>query len=260
MLLAQNEVPEVDGFLSVDPLADKAPNWTPYRYCFNNPVNLVDPSGLWEGDYYSSKGIHLGNDGIDDHKAYLVSGFCEDANVSSYNFSKESLLAMRDGKHPNLSAKDIGITNETLNMNTTLATIRTSEGHGTPIPYNILFGGWKFESYDQHPNKIISKWGHNSSAAGAYQFLYGTWTSHAKRLGLKDFSPASQNAAAMYEISLVKGATEAIHAGNYQQALNSLSGKWTSLPGGKHEWSGFSYDIFLQQRANELNGNSILNK
>ena len=37
-------------WLSVDPLSDKYPNLTPYAYCANNPVMLVDPDGrdVWE--------------------------------------------------------------------------------------------------------------------------------------------------------------------------------------------------------------------
>ncbi|PWS29300.1 sugar-binding protein [Pedobacter yonginense] len=31
-----------------DMLAEMAPNLTPFRYCFNNPVNYTDPFGLWE--------------------------------------------------------------------------------------------------------------------------------------------------------------------------------------------------------------------
>lgn len=29
-------------------LAELAPNLTPFRYCFNNPINFTDPYGLWE--------------------------------------------------------------------------------------------------------------------------------------------------------------------------------------------------------------------
>lgn len=29
-------------------LAELAPNLTPFRYCFNNPINYTDPFGLWE--------------------------------------------------------------------------------------------------------------------------------------------------------------------------------------------------------------------
>jgi hypothetical protein len=32
--------------MNVDPLAEQAPNWTPYHYVHNNPMNLVDPTGM----------------------------------------------------------------------------------------------------------------------------------------------------------------------------------------------------------------------
>ncbi|TKC09089.1 hypothetical protein FA047_03055 [Pedobacter frigoris] len=32
----------------VDMLAELAPNLTPFRYCFNSPINYIDPLGLWE--------------------------------------------------------------------------------------------------------------------------------------------------------------------------------------------------------------------
>jgi RHS repeat-associated protein len=32
----------------VDPLADLAPGWTPYRVFFNNPITYIDPTGLFE--------------------------------------------------------------------------------------------------------------------------------------------------------------------------------------------------------------------
>ncbi len=32
-------------FLSVDPLADQFPSWTPYHFVHNNPINLIDPDG-----------------------------------------------------------------------------------------------------------------------------------------------------------------------------------------------------------------------
>ena len=32
-------------WLSVDPLAEKYPNYSPYVYCANNPVNVIDPDG-----------------------------------------------------------------------------------------------------------------------------------------------------------------------------------------------------------------------
>jgi RHS repeat-associated protein len=38
----------------VDPMADAAPELTPFRYCYNSPVNYIDPYGLYEYDLYGN--------------------------------------------------------------------------------------------------------------------------------------------------------------------------------------------------------------
>ncbi len=40
--------PELGRWHTVDPLADEAPGWSPYRYGFNNPTKYIDPSGMLE--------------------------------------------------------------------------------------------------------------------------------------------------------------------------------------------------------------------
>ncbi len=40
--------PRVSMWWGVDPLAHKAPGWTPYRYAFNNPIRIIDPDGQFE--------------------------------------------------------------------------------------------------------------------------------------------------------------------------------------------------------------------
>ena len=59
-------------WLSVDPMSDKYPSLSPYVYCANNPIKLLDPNGEEIGDYFDENGIFLMNDGRDDGKVYIV--------------------------------------------------------------------------------------------------------------------------------------------------------------------------------------------
>jgi RHS repeat-associated protein len=38
--------PQIGIWLTADPLADKYYSWSPYNYCINNPLNVIDPLGL----------------------------------------------------------------------------------------------------------------------------------------------------------------------------------------------------------------------
>jgi RHS repeat-associated protein len=38
-----------------DMLADEAPSWSPFRYGFNNPINLTDPTGMFEDWFQNEK-------------------------------------------------------------------------------------------------------------------------------------------------------------------------------------------------------------
>ena len=44
---ARYYAPRESIWLSTDPLAEKFPSYSPYNYCLNNPLNLVDPDGKW---------------------------------------------------------------------------------------------------------------------------------------------------------------------------------------------------------------------
>ena len=43
--------------------------------------------------------------------------------------------------------------------------------------YNIMFGGGPFDNTKEHPNKVVVSGPYASAAAGAYQFMPGTWDS-----------------------------------------------------------------------------------
>lgn len=66
-----------------------------------------------------------------------------------------------------------------------------------PIEYNELVGGGHFDGYDAFPSWPGKSFPTGRShAAGRYQFEPATWNEQAQKLGLTDFSPASQDAAA----------------------------------------------------------------
>jgi len=63
---------DISIWLSVDPLSDKYPNLTPYAYCANNPIILVDPDGKEYGDFFDWSGKYLGADGKKDENVFFV--------------------------------------------------------------------------------------------------------------------------------------------------------------------------------------------
>ncbi len=96
---ARNYDPAIGRWMNIDPLAEKAHDLTPYRYCFNNPVNYNDPTGLWEGDYFSEEGKYLGNDGVDDDKVYVAKeGSYVANNKGGYNIANSGVSELKDGK------------------------------------------------------------------------------------------------------------------------------------------------------------------
>ena len=47
--------PKWSNWLSVDPLASEMPEWSPYSFCFDNPIRYVDPLGLAPDDWVKRK-------------------------------------------------------------------------------------------------------------------------------------------------------------------------------------------------------------
>lgn len=113
-----------------------------------------------------------------------------------------------------------------------LAMIRRCEvGTVGPEGYTIQVGGGRFASFADHPRQVIAARGlPRSTAAGAYQFLEGTWDDARRALDLPDFSPASQDAAAVWLIRR-RGALADIRAGRFEAAIAKLGREWASLPG-----------------------------
>lgn len=146
-----------------------------------------------------------------------------------------------------------------------LDTIASTEASG----YNVMYGGRRFSDYGDHPRQNIPitsgpNAGRTSSAAGRYQFLASTWDAQRKKLGLPDFSPASQDIAAydlaktVYRKKTGRSLDDDLKSGDPQTLTGigaALSGTWTSLLGGIEQGQGSgrfvsSFNRFLErQRA-----------
>jgi len=111
-----------------------------------------------------------------------------------------------------------------------LAVIRAGEGTSDPDGYRRHYGGTLFESFADHPRKTITAGRWTSTAAGAFQFLSRTWDECAKALALPDFSPDSQDLAAVFLIRR-RGALPDALAGRLDAAIAKCAKEWASLPG-----------------------------
>lgn len=139
-----------------------------------------------------------------------------------------------------------------------LGVIRDAEGTAKYAdPYRVAGGGkvtlsslntptfhlWNFTDKTGRQDK--------SSATGAYQFLQRTWDDLANTYGFTDFSPYSQDLAA---IALLKraGALPYIQRGDYLGALQAAKGVWASLPGAGYNQQERSYDYLKKSLEKHL--------
>ena len=109
--------------------------------------------------------------------------------------------------------------------------------------YNVVVGSTPtkpilFNSYADHPRKLVQiRPGLASTAAGRYQLLSRYFDAYKRQLGLKDFSPASQDTIALQQIR-ERRALDDIDAGHFTIAVGKVCNIWASLPGagyGQHE-------------------------
>lgn len=102
--------------------------------------------------------------------------------------------------------------------------------------YNVMFGGGRFKDFSRHPDRVVrSPGGYASAAAGAYQFMPGTWAGVQKTLGLPDFSPQSQDIGMLKKVRerlMPLGGLAAItKAGTLTPDIQAaLAPEWASFP------------------------------
>lgn len=133
-------------------------------------------------------------------------------------------------------------------------------GQAEGADYGTLFGGKMIEDFSRHPNiraKFKETTGKENvtTAAGKYQFLGKTWTGLEGKLGLKDFSPTSQDVAAV-ELLRESGALGDVISGNFGQAIQKTGKVWASLPSSpynqnKRSWQWAAEKIGLRNGGPE---------
>lgn len=152
------------------------------------------------------------------------------SNSLDYYNSHEQLYSTID-------IQDVATANLDPKVKAFLDMIAYSEGtinYGKSNGYNVMFTGKLFNSYTRHPNQLncatLKGQPLCSTAAGRYQFVHTTWEYVSKALDLKDFSPESQDLAAVYLLKK-RGALKYIESGDFEAAVAAAKKEWASFPG-----------------------------
>lgn len=114
----------------------------------------------------------------------------------------------------------------------TIAYTEGTRGRGKD-GYNVTFGYRYYDSCTRHPNIKISSGQYVSTAAGRYQFLYGTW----QGLKLGSFWPENQERGGVKLVNRRKvsiPAARPLTATEFANAMDRLSYEWSSLPPGRY--------------------------
>jgi muramidase (phage lysozyme) len=144
----------------------------------------------------------------------------------------------------NSASAEIALSGTSPKVKAFLKMIRWAEGTDGVDGYRTQYTGAKFDDFSDHPRKVLCSTFNGkklcSDASGAYQIMSiptwdGQWVDGEKRIGLKeklklkDFSPQSQDLAA---IDLLKdaGAIALIEKDDIAGAIAKSCSIWASLP------------------------------
>ena len=175
-------------WLSVDPLVDKYPNLSPYTYCANNPVGLVDKDGRELGDFIAN-GVYIGNDGKNDSKLYVVNNRA--LSTKSYRQTKK-FIKQNSGNPEAFANNPIAYQNSTQidaceeNRQTMIDIVSQDNGKGGTCPANNREYGGKYDDNGKIIQMPPGKVGDVTKSDGYLSFdtenifhshASGTWSS-----------------------------------------------------------------------------------
>jgi len=124
--------------------------------------------------------------------------------------------------------------------------------------YNVLVGGSLFDDYSAHPRRLIElpRYDIQSTAAGRYQFLVGTWDAIVELYKFRGrFTPEAQDLAAVKLLEEC-GALASIQAGRVAEAISAAAPIWASLPGAGYGQREHDIGALLRIYRQELAGHA----
>lgn len=140
-----------------------------------------------------------------------------------------------------------------------------AEAEGASKGYQTLFGGSTIQDLSKHPGiyqdfyNSTTKEIKRTSAAGRYQFKKDSWDEQAGRLGLTDFSPHSQDLAAIGLMMYKPKSFQALMDGNFDKALKDYGSYWASLPSSPHKQPHRSQQ-WVREKLEELQSADLRTK
>lgn len=134
--------------------------------------------------------------------------------------------------------------------------------------YDVIVTGVEgpsiFTGYGKHPfedgGEVVVRVGPPelaSTAAGRYQLLARYWRVYKAQLHLPDYSPASQDAVAIQQISEQK-AIAMIEAGDVAGAIQACGNIWASFPNNSYGQGGHSLETLVAKYQELLSVSSVV--
>jgi len=118
------------------------------------------------------------------------------------------------------------------NVQAFLKALRLGEGTSDEQGYYRVVGGGTFTDDSVHPHVrvFIPKYNVYSTAAGAYQITFPTWSGLCQQYNFPDFKPETQDEAAVALIA-ERHALDDVMCGRLPAAVDKCAAEWASLPG-----------------------------